>query len=82
MKEKHIHLVVLAIIGQYVLVADVSKSLTEFQKKLFHFLNQSPFKFKFEKWLGHAKKSHAIGIFENLVSVCSLNVRECNSKII
>lgn len=36
MKEKHIHFVILAVIGQNVLITDVGKSLTEFQKKLFY----------------------------------------------
>ncbi len=42
MKEKHIYLVILAVIGQDVLIADVCKSLTKFKKKLLYLLNQSP----------------------------------------
>ena len=82
MKEKHIHLVILSVIGQDMLIADVCKPLTEFQKKLFYLFTQSPLKLKFEKRLSYSEKSHAIGILENLVGVCFLSLRECNGKIV
>lgn len=82
MKEKHIHLIILTIVRQNVLIADVCKSLTEFKEKMFYFLNQSPLKLQFKEWLCHAKKSHAIRILENLVGVCCLSLRKSDGKII
>lgn len=82
MKEKHIHLVNLAVIGQNVLITDVCKSLTEFKKKLLNLLNQSPLKFQFKERLCYSKKSHTIGILEDLVGVCGLSLRECDGEII
>ena len=64
------------------LIADVCKPLTEFQKKLLYLFNQSTLKLQFKKWLSHSEKSHAIGILENLVGVCCLSPRECNGKIV
>ena len=82
MKKEHIYLVILAVIGQNVLVANVCKSLTEFKKKLLYLLDQSPLKLQFKKRLSHSKKPHAIGILENLVGVCCLSLRKCDGEII